>query len=131
MKKMMTGFLVMALLANAGVAFAAESRRSQPTGAETIAAEFVRRLPIGTTVRVRMDDGTKVKGLLMGNEDGHAFIKVRTRIPEPPQKIDLSRVADADIVSGSNLAKGIAIGVAVGVGSVFAFGAMMAAMLGD
>jgi len=63
----------------------------------------------------------------MGVEDGHALIKVRTRIPEPPVRIDLSRVADADIVSGNNLAKGIAIGVAVGVGSFFAVLAIICA----
>lgn len=80
---------------------------------------------------MRLDDGAKVKGLLMGIEDGHALIKVRTRIAAPPVRIDLSRVADADIVQGNNLTKGIAIGVAVGVGSVFAFLGIMAGMLGD
>lgn len=40
----------------------------------------------------------------MGIEDGDALIKVRTRIPEPPRKIALSRVVDADILQGNNLA---------------------------
>lgn len=128
MKTTATVVLVFALLFNTAVAVAADAQ-SQRT--ETVVGEFVRRLPIGTNVRMQLDDGAKVKGLLMGIADGHALIKVRTRIPEPPVRIDLSRVADADVVQGNNFAKGMAIGVAVGVGSVFAFLAMMAAMLGD
>lgn len=128
MNTLTTALLVVALLSQAGLAVAAGPQAART---ETIAGEFVRRLPVGTNVRVQMDDGAKVNGLLMGVEDGYALIKVRTRIPEPPRKIDLSRIADADIASDHNLAKGIAIGVAVGVGSVFAFAAIMAGLLGD
>jgi hypothetical protein len=129
MNGLTAGVVAVTLFLHVGVASAAQD--NQPRGEETIAGEFVRRLPIGTNVKLRLDDRTTVKGLLMGIEEGTALIKVRTRIPEEPRKVSLSRIADADIVQGGGLAKGVAIGVAIGVGSTFLFGMLMAAVLGD
>jgi hypothetical protein len=123
-----------ALLFNSISAFAqapAPPAASPAAPPETIAGEFVRRLPIGTSVEVRLDDGERVKGTLMAIEESNALIKERTRVPEAPRTVALGRIVDADVMRGNSLGKGIAIGVAIGVGSTFAFAAVMAALLGD
>ena len=100
-------------------------------GQSNLAGEFVSRLPVGTNIRLKLDDGAKVTGTLMAVEVDTIIVKRRARTPEPPIKLTLNRIVDADVQRSSGLGKGMAIGAAVGVGTTFGVLLFLAAMLGD
>ena len=89
------------------------------------------RLPVGTNIRLKLDDGARLTGTLMAVEDDAIIVKRRARTPESPIKLTLNRIVDADVQQGSGLGKGIAIGAAVGVAATFATLLFLAAMLSD
>ena len=96
-----------------------------------LAGEFVSRLPVGTNIKLKLDDGATVTGTLMRVEDDAIIVKQRTRLPEPPIRLTLNRIVDADVQRGSGMGKVIAIGAAVGAGAAFGVLLLLAAVLGD
>lgn len=100
-------------------------------GQSNLAGEFVSRLPIGTNIRLKLDDGATLTGTLMAVEDNVIIVKRRARTPEPPIKLTLNRIVDADVQRGSGLGKAIAIGAAAGVGATFGVLLFLAAIMGD
>jgi len=100
-------------------------------GQSNLAGEFVSRLPVGTNIRLKLDDGATLTGTLMAVEDDAIIVKRRARTPEPPITLTLNRIVDADVQRGSGLGKAIAIGAAVGVGATFGVLFFLAAIVGD
>ena len=106
----------------------------QPSGTgqtSNLAGEFVSRLPVGTNIRLKLDDGATFTGTLMGVEDGAIIVKRRTRLPEPPIRLTPNRIVDADVPRGSGMGKVIATGSAVGAGATLGVLLLLAAILGD
>ena len=99
--------------------------------ATTVAGEFVSRLPIGTNTRLRLEDGRKIKATLMSIEDDAIVVKVNTRLPEPPLRIELNRIVDADIERGANFGKAIAAGAAAGAGAALGVFFLLVAIYSD
>src|SRR5262245_24749200 len=80
----------------------------------TIAGEFVHGLPLGTEVKLRLESGERVRGLLVAARETEVVIRPRTRIPEPLREVPLAAIVDADIVRETNVGKAVAAGVAAG-----------------
>ena len=99
--------------------------------AATVAGEFVSRLPIGTNTKLRLEDGRKIKATLMSIEDDAVVVKVNTRLPEPPLRIELSRIVDADIERGANFGKAIAAGATAGAGAALGVFFLLVAIYSD
>jgi hypothetical protein len=97
----------------------------------TVAGEFVKRLPIGTNTKLKLEDGRKLKATLMGVEDDAIVVRVNTRLPEPPLRIELSRIVDAEIDRGANLGKAIAAGTAAGAGAALGVFFLLVAIYAD
>ena len=103
-----------------------------PASTSKVAGEFVSRLPVGTTTKLRLEDGQKIKGTLMSIENDAVVVKVNTRLPEPPLRIELSRIVDADIDrGGANLGRAIAAGTAAGAGAALGVFFLLVAIYSD
>ena len=101
------------------------------TSRSTVAGEFVSRLPLGTNTKLRLEDGRKLKAMLISVEDDAVVVKVDTRIPEPPIRIELNRIIDADIDRGANFGKAIAAGAAAGAGAALGVFFLLIAIYSD
>ncbi len=100
--------------------------------AATVAGEFVSRLPIGTNTKLRLEDGRTIKATLMTIENDAVVVRVNTRLPEPPLRIELSRIVDADIDrGGANLGRAIAAGTAAGAGAALGVFFLLVAIYSD
>jgi hypothetical protein len=102
-----------------------------PGSPSTLAGEFVRKLPIGTNVKLRLEDGRKIKATLMSIEEDMVVVKVNTRLPEPPLRIELGRIVDADIDRGTSLGRAIAAGTAAGAGAALGVFLLLIAIYSD
>lgn len=95
-------------------------------------ADYVQKLPAGSKVKVERTTGGTVKGILMKATETSVVVQRNTRVPEAAMEIPLDQVTRISLETGSgNPGKAVAIGVAVGVGSFFAIGLILAALLGD
>ena len=89
--------------------------------------KYTSRLPIGETVNVRTTDGKRTTGVLAIVDDTGITLQPKTRVPEPPRHITFDRLQQVELrQNGSSAAKAAGIGVAVGVGTFFAFLAILA-----
>lgn len=117
MRPVLIGMLVFSLAAPASLLAQATRTAGNSMGA------FVRGLKPGTYVSLRLADGSKVKGMLVGSDDDFATIKPKTRIPEPVRQVRLADIADADLARQHSVGRTIAIAAGVGAGA--ALGVLM------
>jgi len=90
------------------------------------------RMPAGSRVKVTLEDGARLSAVLLGVEGQTVVVRERTRLPEPPIRLDAGRIAWIELDKGRMSAgKMIAIGAAVGAGATLAFLAMLAAAMAD
>jgi hypothetical protein len=83
--------------------------------------QYAGKLPIGSTVRVRTNDGKRTTAVLAIVDDTGITISPKTRVPEPPRHIPFDQLAQIEIKQqGIGAGKAVAIGVASGVGAFFA-----------
>ncbi len=75
---------------------------------------FVRQLPAGSRVRVRLIERRTVRGTFMALKDGRIVIQPRTRIMEPVIRIPVDQVAGIEVEQPNNVGRAIAVGVATG-----------------
>ena len=126
MKRIAALLILCAFALNVGAPSIAQAQ------AATVAGEFVSRLPIGTNTKLRLEDGRKIKATLMSIEDDAVVVKVNTRLPEPPLRIELSRIVDADIDrGGANLGRAIAAGTAAGAAAALGVFFLLVAIYSD
>ena len=90
---------------------------------QSVLAEYVQRIPLGSPVLVQFTNGREMRGTLMKATDQNVFIQPKTRIPEPALEIPLSEVMGVSLESkkGGSVATSIAIGAGVGVGAAVGF----------
>ena len=131
MKKMTAATLTAILFLHSSQAVWWQVQFSGTGQTSNLVGEFVSRLPVGTSIKLKLDDGATVTGTLMRVEDDAIIVKRRTRLPEPPIRLTLNRIVDADVQRGSGMGKVIAIGAAVGAGAAFGVLLLLAAVLGD
>ena len=131
MKKTTAAILTAVLFLDSSQAVCGQVQASGARQTPNLAGEFVSRLPVGTSIRLKLADGARLTGTLMGVEDDAIIVKRRTRVPEPPIRLTLNQIVDADVQRGSGIGKTIAIGAAVGAGATFGVLLLLAAILGD
>jgi hypothetical protein len=131
MKKTTAAVLTAVLFLHSSQAVWGQAQASGVGQTSSLPGEFVSRLPVGTSIRLKLDDGAKLTGTLMAVEDDAIIIKRRTRLPEPPIRLTLNRIVDADVQRSSGMGKAIAIGAGVGAGATLGVLLLLAAMLGD
>jgi hypothetical protein len=87
-------------------------------------AEFVKKVPVGSRVRVDLADGTTIKGTLLRNDADPLVVQRRTRVPEPPVEIRMADVLAMELEQ-SNGMSGKALGIGMAAGAGLAFGVLM------
>lgn len=94
---------------------------------------YVEKLPIGSTVKVKMKVGKDVKGTLMVIEPDAIVVKPKTRIARPERRLPYTDVEFVEVQTrnGSNIAKSVAIGVGTGAGAFFGLLLLTFAIIDD
>ena len=107
--------------------------RAAPSAANTSAIlAAAERMPAGSRVNLTLDDGRRLKAVLLAVEGRELLVRERTRLPEPPLRVDAGRVVFLELDSPrTGVGKMIAIGAAIGAGVTLAFLAILAASLSD
>jgi hypothetical protein len=127
----LTAAVLIAIVAAAPVA--ASQPLSMPSQA-TLARASAERIPAGSRVKVTLQDGARVHGVLMLVEGEELVVRERKRLPEPPRRIPLAEIAVIELDhngGGASIAKAVAIGAGVGAGAALAVIAFLAAALND
>ena len=98
-----------------------------------VMADYIRRLPVGSRVRLSRLKGDEVRGTLMKNDGDPLVIQRRTRVPEAPIAVPLQDVVavELDVPASGNPARAIAIGAGVAAGATFGVLLVLFALLAD
>jgi len=106
-----------------------------PQGSEgrAVLAEYVQKLPTGSSVRVDRANGRSVRGTLMKATNQSLFVQPKTRIPEGIVEIPLDNVlrVTPEVQNGSGLGRAIGAGAAAGAGATLAIFLVLIAAFGD
>jgi hypothetical protein len=106
-----------------GASNATMSRPPQTPADPAAMAAYVRKLPVGSRVRVDTAAGRTVHGTLIDATDERIVVQRNTRIPVPPDAIpvhDLSRVTpEAPSSNGKLMVVGAAIGAGAAIGVIW------------
>ena len=105
----------------------------QPSGLapdHAMLVAYLKRLPIGSRVNVRLVAGPAVHGTLMNAADEGIVVQPRTRIPEPPTAIPIEQIRAVEIDNGGSLGKAVGIGAAAGAGAAFGVFLLIVAIYG-
>jgi hypothetical protein len=94
----------------------------------SLLTSYVKRLPIGSRVRVALTEGRRIKGILMQADDTGIVVQPRTRVPEAPIQIAADRILAVELETNGGVGKAIGVGIASGVGGALAFFLIMAAI---
>lgn len=94
---------------------------------------YVEKLPIGSTVKVKMKEGKGVKGTLMVIEPDAIVIKPKTRIARPERRLPLTEIEFVELQerNGSNIAKSVVVGLATGAGAFLGLMLLAVAIIDD
>ena len=103
-----------ARLSRAG--FVPRQSAASPTDPATM-AEYVRKLPVGSKVRVDTVHGRTLRGTLMKATDEELVVQRNTRLPESPEAIPMKDVARVTLETGGSSGKLMGIGAAIGAGA--------------
>jgi hypothetical protein len=77
------------------------------------------QIPIGATVKLRTNDGHRMRAVLMGVDASGILVKPATRLPEPSRRLPFDRLEALDRFEDRvSFPKHIAIGAAI-AGSLF------------
>ena len=130
--KQFVAVMLVAALASPGCASA--SRRTAGPGFDvqrsvgamdrTLMTEYVHRLPVGSRVKVTLDNGKVMRGTLLKADADPIVVQLRTRVPEPPIEIDIGRIAAVELETGDP-SVGRVIGIAVAAGAAATFGVLL------
>ena len=122
MKNTFTRCLAVALIALLGTSSAVAR---QPVANADLWRAFVEKLHVGSTLKVRLKDGTRVKATLLQVSREAITIQPRTRIPVEPQSVPFDAIESLDL----DRSKGIGVGKAIAIGVASAAGAFVGMML--
>ena len=129
--KRSTSVIVITILLLSNVALSAQQRHPVLRSPEYWFA-YAGKLPIGSTVRVRTSDGSRLTAVLAVVDQDSITLESKTRIPEPPRRIAFDQLEQLELKqNGSSVGKSIAIGAAVGAGTFFGVLLILMAATGD
>jgi hypothetical protein len=93
---------------------------------------YINSLPLGTTVKADLADGTRLTGTLLGVENDAVIVQPRTRLPAPDRRIAFDMIVSLAPDAGNlSVGKAIAIGVGAGAASFIALFLIAIGALGD
>jgi hypothetical protein len=120
-------------LVGSGCASASGARVAQATQpsvqANTLLADYVQRIPLGSKVRVERTNGGTLRGTLMKSSPDVVIVQKNTRVPEPPIEVPLSQVTRVTLdTGGSSVGKTVAISIGAGVGATLGVLMLLAAI---
>lgn len=77
---------------------------------------IAQRMTPGSSVRVQLTDGTRMRAVLLGADDASVVVKRRTRVPEPERRVAYAELEllEIDRNHGIGAGKAAAIGIASG-----------------
>lgn len=86
---------------------------------------FAGKLPVGSFVSVRLADGTRFKGTLVGVADAELAVQPRTRIPVALRTVPFADIAEIEpqkrpMSAGRKVVTGVAVGAGVYMALVIA-----------
>jgi len=108
--------LIVPAPAAAGMRVAVRGQDSNTIG------RYLRQLPVGSEVDVRLADRSRFRAFLMGVEGTDLIVMPKTRLPVPQRRLAFDSVEFVELRSGRggvNPAAAIGIGAAVGAGVFF------------
>ena len=108
-------------VARSSALVAAEAQASQVDAAPDVWRQYAQKLPVGSVLRIRTASGERFTATLLVVGDESITVSPRTRVPEPTREIRFDAIRRLDVTTqqGTNLARAIAIGAAVGAGVFF------------
>ena len=93
---------------------------------------FVGALPIGSTVRVRLLNGERVRGTLMAVDADAMIVRPKTRVPEPARTVSFEQLDFVELDSGhGNRGTAVLIGVGSAVATFVSLWLVALAVLDD
>jgi hypothetical protein len=98
-----------------------------------VMAEYVQKLPAGSTIKVERTHRGTLRGVLMKATDHALFVQPRTRLPEPAIEIPLDDVLSVTLESkrGNSIGRAIAVGAAAGAAVVLSMVLISLALWSD
>ena len=97
-----------------------------------VLADYVRRLPAGSRIRVERIDGTSLRGTLMSAAPESIVVHENTRVPETPVELPLDQLSRVTLDgAGSTIARTVAVGVASGAGTALGVFVLLLALFAD
>ena len=94
-------------------------------------ADYVRRLPVGSRVRVERASRQAIHGTLMAADADVVIVQRATRIPEAPISIPVDEISRIQIEERSNWARAAVIGAAAGAAATLGIFLILAAAFSD
>src|SRR5262245_25555085 len=92
----------------------------QPNDTARIWRTYVQRLPIGSTVKLHLQDGETLKAVLFAANEDALTVKPATRVPEPSRRVAYATVRSVERMSDRvSFGMHAAIGGAIGAGVFF------------
>jgi hypothetical protein len=93
----------------------AASAQSLGAARSEIMRGYIEHIPVGARVRVTLVDGRRLNATLMMLDGDAVVVRERKRIPEPPLRLSLDRIADVELDQNTgHIGKAIAIGAGAG-----------------
>ena len=127
--------LLVVTLVSTGCASAGVGRvvpaRLAAAGTQAEMADYVRRLPVGSRVKVERTSGEAIRGTLMSAEPAVVIVQRATRIPEAPIRIPVGDISRMQIEARSSWVKAAIVGAAAGAAATLGIFALLAAALAD
>jgi hypothetical protein len=94
---------------------AAGERAPDPQRTGDLWRTFVQRVPIGSVVKIRTQDGERLTAILFVVDEAGMIVKPKTRYAEPARRIAFERLDNVEVQRpGVNYGKAAAIGAGVG-----------------
>ena len=125
MKRFISSIVLTCMLAP-GVAFAEQGVVVERSPAYWYS--YAEKLPIGATVRVRTADGKRHTAVLAVVDRDGITVEPKSRVPEPARRFPYEQIQQLELkANGSNVAKAVAIGAAIGAGTFMGLLALLAA----
>ena len=105
--------IIAALMLTTSAAAGERASDRQETG--ELWRAFVQKLPIGSVVKIRTQDGERLTAILFVVDEAGMTVKPKTRYAEPARRIRFDRLDNVEVQRpGVNYGKAAAIGAAVG-----------------
>lgn len=89
-------------------------------------ARYLRQLPVGAEVDVRLVDRSRFRAFLVAVEGTDLVVMPKTRVPVPQRRLAFDTIEFVELRTGRN---GLSVGAAVGIGAAVGAGVFLGLLL--